>query len=402
MSKRLAVAGIVVLTAQPTYAQSSVTLYGLIDDGITYVNNVQTAGTAGRKKASQTYLASSILAGSRWGIRAVEDLGGGMRTIVVLESGWDMNTGRFQQGGDYMGRQVYIGLGNSVGTVTLGRQYDLLLDFNALTTSNPWGSGYTAHISDLDNLSGTYRVNNAIKFKTQPYHGVVFGFMYSLGGIAGDVTRNQQLAVGTTYVNGPFYGAMTYLAARNPNISVYGNTPSAGPATTNNIGATTLTGVQGNPAISGYASAHSKDIFAVGMNYKIGGGTLYANYSNVRFSGLGDTSAGPNPFGYQGTAVFNTAELDYSYYVTPAFMLGGGYVFTKGTGPNGNNAKYHQPQVTFDYFLSKRTDIYGALIYQKATGRDSTGQQAVASITAITPSTSDRQFAAHVAIRHTF
>ncbi|MEN2474802.1 porin [Burkholderia sp. GS2Y] len=402
MKKRIVAATLLALGVQQVYAQSSVTLYGLIDDGVNYINNVQTAGKSAHGKASLVFLSSGVLQGDRWGLRAIEDLGGGLQAIGVLESGWDLNTGAMQQGGAQFGRQAFIGLGSSVGTVTLGRQYDLLLDFISPTTSALWGGSYVAHISDIDNLNNTYRVNNALKFKSQPVGGVTIGAMYSLGGVAGDVTRNQLFGGGASYAFGSLYVGIGYMNARDPNVSVYGGNPSGGGAKVNNIGATTLAGVQGNPAVSGYASAHSKGILAIGGTYTIGTGKIIANYSNVRFKGLGDVSAGPNPLGYGGSATLNTAEVGYYQYVTPTLLLGGGYVFTKANNAGGNLAKYHQGQIGADYFLSKRTDLYATLVFQKASGTDSTGQQAVASINGVTPSSSDCQMLVRLGIRHKF
>jgi predicted porin len=66
------------------------------------------------------------------------------------------------------------------------------------------------------------------------------------------------------------------------------------------------------------------------------------------------------------------------------------------------SATYNQGSIGVDYFLSKRTDVYATGTYQKATGTDSTGKAAVASINGVTPSTSDRQAVIRVAIRHKF
>jgi predicted porin len=91
----------------PVFAQSSVTLYGLLDEGINYVNNVQTAQAGapnGRTGASQFAMTSGVMQASRWGLRGTEDLGGGYKAIFVIENGFDVGTGRFQQGGTFFGR----------------------------------------------------------------------------------------------------------------------------------------------------------------------------------------------------------------------------------------------------------------------------------------------------------
>lgn len=105
-----------------SYAQSSVTLYGIIDVGLVFNNN------AGGQK--QYFMSSGNIQGSRWGLRGTEDLGGGLSALFVLENGFSVNNGRLAQGGDEFGRQAYVGLSStSIGTLTLGRQYDSIVDF---------------------------------------------------------------------------------------------------------------------------------------------------------------------------------------------------------------------------------------------------------------------------------
>jgi predicted porin len=260
-----------------------------------------------------------------------------------------------------------------------------------------------AHPGDVDNFNNANRVNNTVKYTSATYGGFRLGGMYSLGGVAGDTTRNQLWSVGATYTDAALSLGVGYLNARNRNLSFFGTTGSAGGATTNNLGATTLTGVQGNPVISGYASAHSEEIFGAGAAYTIGGATLGATYSNIRFSNLGDTQSGPNPFGYRGAAVFNDAEVNFKYFFTPVLQAAVAYNFLKNNGTDRSaSAKYHQVDLGVDYFLSKRTDVYLLGILQKATGHDSTGQIAVASVNTLTPSNTDKIAVVRVGIRHKF
>jgi predicted porin len=113
--------------------------------------------------------------------------------------------------------------------------------------------------------------------------------------------------------------------------------------------------------------------------------------------------AGPNPFGYHGTAVFNTATATVSYATTPAFLIGGGYTYTRGGGAGGNgSATYNQGIVSLQYFFSKRTEVYLYGVYQTASGTDSLGQPAVANIDLMTPSSTNHQFVGRVGIVQRF
>src|SRR5471030_706016 len=73
-------------------AQSSVTLYGIVDGGVLYSNNIGGQTLYGTS--------SSNLQGSRWGLRGTEDLGGGLKVRFVLENGFNIFSGRLGQGGD--------------------------------------------------------------------------------------------------------------------------------------------------------------------------------------------------------------------------------------------------------------------------------------------------------------
>ncbi|MFM0517389.1 MULTISPECIES: porin [Caballeronia] len=374
-------------------AQSSVLLYGIVDEGFQFNNN------AGGKR--QYYLASGELNGSRWGLRGSEDLGGGLKAIFVLENGFDVNTGRLGQGGLEFGRQAYVGVSGGVGTVTLGRQYDSVVDYvGPLEAGDQWAGYLGAHPADNDNFNNTNRVNNAIKFTSPTLGGFNFGGMYSLGGVAGDATRNQIWSLGGGYTNGPLILGAAYLNVRNPNVSFYGSGGTVAPATAGVPGSN----LGNSPVISGYASAHMLQVIGAGASYTFGAATIGATYSNTKFKGLGDTTSGPAPLtGIAGTATLNNAEVNFRYQLTPALLLGAAYVFTKSSGVDGaSGARYHQGALGVDYFLSKRTDVYMVGVYQKANGTDSTGNPAVASISQITPSSTDRQAALRFAIRHKF
>jgi predicted porin len=367
-------------------AQSSVTLYGLIDESFEAVSNVKTA--PGEGKALYQLDATSGLQGSRWGLRGTEDLGAGLKAIFVLENGFEINTGKLNQGGAEFGRQAFVGLSSTgYGSITLGRQYDTLVDLvSPFGAAEQWASHRGSHPGDLDNLNNSVRTNNSIKYSSANYGGLVFGGLYSFGGQPGSISRNQVFSLAAAYSNGPVAVGVGYLNVRNPNNSFFGDNPSGGGVTVNNMSAST------NPVFSGYASAHTYQVIATGGSYTFGAATVGATYSNIKFMNLGDTAtSGPNPLGYAGNATFNNAEVSGKFQLTPALLLGVAYDYTRGSGVSSSlatvhdsGARYHQFALGADYFLSTRTDVYILGVYQKATGVDSTGQVAVASITSVT------------------
>ncbi|MGO4332280.1 porin [Cupriavidus sp. 2TAF22] len=153
-------------------AQSSVTLYGVVDTGIEYVNNV---GAAKDNLFRMTTLTGTVP--SRWGIRGTEDLGGGLKSLFVLESGFAPDSGSANQGGRLFGRQALVGLSGQWGQVALGRQYTMLfwatLDPDILGP-NVFGSG------SLDSYLPNTRADNAVSYKGT-FGGFTVGATYSFG-----------------------------------------------------------------------------------------------------------------------------------------------------------------------------------------------------------------------------
>jgi len=243
MKKTLIVAAVAASFATAANAQSSVTLYGLIDAGFTYVNNEAAPNTA-KGSAAAFRLSSGNLNGSRWGLRGTEDLGGGMKAIFTLESGFSMGNGQALQGqngsasGTEFGRQAFAGISTAqFGTVTLGRQYDSVVDYLApLTANGSWGGTYFSHPFDNDNTQNSFRVNNSVKYQSANYSGLTFGGLYGFSNQAGGFANNRAYSAGAQYANGPLKVAAAYLQLQNPSSSTAG-----GAMTDNGAAATTLT-----------------------------------------------------------------------------------------------------------------------------------------------------------------
>jgi predicted porin len=385
MKTRLVLLASVASISGLAHAQSSVTLYGLIDVGVVYANN-----TGGH---SVWQMSSGNINGSRWGLRGTEDLGGGLGALFVLESGYSLNNGRLGQGGDLFGRQAYVGFtSQSVGSLTVGRQYDSITDYpGPFEAANQWSPYFGAHPGDLDNVNGTNRINNSIKFKSISYGGFSFGGLYSLGGVAGQPGRNQIWSVGAAYNRGPIALGVGYLNVRDPNFSLYGNNASS---------STTASNVT-NRIFSGYASASTQQVFAAGGSYTFGGATVGAIYSNTEFRNVGSEAGVATPAAnVGGTARFNNAELNFKYQFTPSWIVGAAYDYTKSYGIH--DATYQQGVLGTVYLLSKRTDVYADVMYQHAFGTDSTGESAVANLNGLTASTTPNQVLGIVGMRHRF
>jgi predicted porin len=372
--------------ASAAHAQSSVTLYGVIDDSITYVHNA-----SGNKNLWALGNSSGgDLAGTRWGLKGQEDLGGGLAAIFQLENGFNPQNGTLGQSGRLFGRQAFVGVtSQTYGTLTLGRQYDPVVDMvQAITADNYFGSAF-ATPGDVDNYDNSSRTNNAIKYVSPTYAGFQFEGLYALGGVAGSTGSGQTWSLAAAYNNGPVALAAGYFRANNT------NTVGANGLRTGWSASATSDGTFDGPINSGYATAKSIGIARVAAQYTVGAFTLGASYSNAQYK-----SDALSTFG--STEKYNVGQGFLNYQATAALLLGVGYSYTKASG--NTSATYHQASLGADYSLSKRTDVYLVGAYQHASGTvgDGSGTAAQASIGSYGYNGTSSQELVALGLRHKF
>lgn len=327
-------------------AQSTVTLYGAVDNAIAYVNN--------QKGHSNVYFRQGNLAASKWGLTGTEDLGGGLAAIFDLQAGFDPNNGAASTSGLIFNRQAYVGLrSNTYGQVTMGRQYTPYLLFVGPLASSWALTGATgAHPGDIDGLDTTIRINNALTYNSPVIAGLQASVMYALGGFAGSTSKGQTFSAALRYTNGPVGLAAGYLRMDNAGTNT---TAAFDPASTASFGVSALN--------QGYVTARSVRHAAAAGTYTFGNLMVGLNYSNVRYL-PGSHSI------FADTAVFNTYGAIGTYRFTPAFDVAAGYSYTLASKANGidSAARYQQVSLKEAYHLSKRTTLYAIQAYQHASG----------------------------------
>lgn len=202
MKKSLIALAALAAVAGTASAQSSVTLYGVVDLGIE-----RTSLSPG---ASVTRVSSGIQSGSRLGFKGTEDLGGGLSASFQLENGFDASTGAPGQGGLLFGRQSWVGLNGGFGSLKLGRQYVPL--FIAQDTIDPLGTGITGDGSGMSAVFRSYgvRMNNTLNYSTPNMGGFTGEFAYGLGEVAGSASIGSQYGMSGTYAGGPFTAVAAY------------------------------------------------------------------------------------------------------------------------------------------------------------------------------------------------
>ncbi|MGU7781992.1 porin [Burkholderia sp. PU8-34] len=380
MKKMRVVAGGLVLVSSLVHAENSVTLYGIIDEGFNYTTN-----TGGKHSYE---MQSGYAAGSRWGLKGQEDLGGGLAAIFTLENGFDVNSGQLMQGGRMFGRQAFVGVqSDKLGSLTFGRQYDSVVDYLAPLTANGWYSGYLfSHPYDNDNTDNSFRVNNAIKYSSPNLDGLTFGGLYGFSNGAGAFSDNRLYSFGAAYTHGPFSIGAAYMDI-------------------NHVGGNALGAVAANDA--SFYAGHQR-VYGAGLSYAIGSATLGFAYSDTLLENpAGNAYVGGS---FSGTGAdslrFDNFEFNVKYDFTPAFFVQAMYTYTLGkySASSGTvRPKWHQAGLMFDYAISKRTDVYLQGQFQQVAGGETGTFLDDAFITGASgASSNNRQFIARAAIRHTF
>lgn len=343
------------------HAQSSVTLYGVLDEALQFVHN------ANPHNDNLWTLSGGNLHSNRWGIKGAEDLGGGLSAIFQLEAGFNINNGAstsYHTGTKLFGEQAWVGLSdNRFGTLTFGRQYDPVVDLvQPLTADNFFGSTF-ATPGDVDNNDNSSRTNSAVKYASPVLDGFQFEAMYAFGGVAGSTGSGQTWSAAATYGTGPFSVAAGYIRMDNAStLAGRGFTASTAgaPGTPPGWGAGVTSDATFISIVNiAYASAKSVGIGSIAAQYVTGPFTFNARYSNAQYKPDGFSA-------FASTERFNVAAGYVGYQVTPVALLGLGYTYTHGAGDT--SATYNQVSLGADYSLSKRTDVYLIGAYQHANG----------------------------------
>ena len=366
--KKILAAGLLVAPFTVAMAQSSVTLYGIVDAAVRRTNNEGPAGNIGM---SQTQMIGGGMSQSRWGINVTEDMGDGLKAIANLENRFTPDDGA-QGVGQPLFAQSWVGLQGSLGRLTVGRQYNVLFDVVTSTYASFPYSPYMEAFKPEIGMSMGSRSNNMLKYTAEygPFRG---SLQYSMDeGNTVDVLGANAAAAGA------FKTAGGYLRYSADGIS-------AGAGYLN----TTLPGGTKVDAWTVGTSYRSGPLY-VNLGYAVNerkGGAYALNTGSIVDSGVlgafwsGSSNGGFLP-GAPATGAANIANLrDHAnkrdmfkvgigYQITPAINLGGHYYNAKqsGSASGAFNGRAHFYVAVVDYAFSKRTDAYFGVDRTRVTG----------------------------------
>lgn len=319
------------ITGSPVdvYAQSSVTLYGLVDAGILYVN--RTFDPAKRQAGGSTVsMIDGGTVGSFWGISGQEDLGGGTSAIFKLESGFSINNGAlWNSNGNFFGRQAYVGLTGNFGTLKVGEQMSpfVLSIINVEPRNGSYfGGDAPLYVGQLF-VTGVY-VSNAVSYTSPEVAGLQGSAMIALGGTPGDFQAGLQYSARLRY--------------NWSNLSV-----DAALFSGNSGGTAASTPLKSTVPFVGRS---------IGATYTWGSALFSAIYEVFKVEGSFDD---------------HVYGVGAQYFIRPDLVVNTGFWYARD-GNNGSNNSLMAAAGLTDY-LSKRTSLYTEVAYVKNRGLMHTG-----------------------------
>lgn len=306
MKVRLTAAAALAALACSAQAQSSVTVFGLVDTSVRSVSN-------GGVRVNQ--LAEGGLAGSRLGFRSEEDLGGGLRAGAWLEAALNPDTGTIHASGKFWHRRSTVSLSGPWGELRAGRDVSPtfwnLVYFDAFGTSGV-GSALNL-VTNLGSGANTQvRTDNAVGYFLPPNLGGFYGqIMWAPGeGVAG----NQYAG-----------GRLGYQSAALDVVAGYSTTKTA--------------------------TADSFKVLNAGASYDLKAVRLFALTNIVKFGAKKQTAV---ELGL--TVPVGVGLLRASYHRADA----------SGAGTDANDARMYA--LGYVHNLSKRTALYGTLAQVRNSG----------------------------------
>ena len=331
--KKIATLAVLAAVAGGAYAQSSVTLFGIVDEAARYTKNGD---------YSQKALVSGGLNTSRIGLRGVEDLGSGLKAGFWLESGLNADSGTNSDTTRFWNRRSTVSLLGSFGEVRLGR--DFTPTYTGYTDYDVFGDNGVAASSKFDismgvsrdgqvtpgqyTNSGETRADNQIQYFTPTGLG---GFYGRASVASGEGTAGKKYVGGRVgYGAGPLdvsvsYGQFTVAPA-------FGDDKFK----TADVGASYDFGVV---KLSGYYT-QSKFVnqkiatYSLGATAPIGLGLIRAAYTHANQTGTAAVSASGTVAGVTSVDANDASQfaLGYIYNLSKrtAVYTTGAYIKNKG------------------------------------------------------------------------
>jgi predicted porin len=302
MKKSLLALALMSTFSAAALAQSSVTVYGVVDLGVAYKD--AGAGTL-------TSLDSGLNSTSRLGFKGSEVLTSGLNANFNLEMGLKSDTGAADA--DLFARGAWVGLsGKDFGAVNLGRHKSLTYIYGAAI--DPFMDGLLGKTDLLFKINNVR--SNSVTYISNSFSGFSLAAQYGFGEVAGNNSKNSVTSVAGAYSNGPLVANIVWDQAKDAN----GNTA-----------------IGGEKLLAGVSYDLGKDFFGVKLN---------AMFQEIKGS----------------TSLINLKETKEEQYMFGGSVKNGASTFiasyTSTDVKTAANANTTRVALGYTYDLSKRTNLY--------------------------------------------
>jgi predicted porin len=350
---------ILALSGAAAHAQTSVSIYGIVDAGFVH----ESGGAAG----SLNKITSGVGSASRIGFRGTEDLGGGTSVLFTLENGHRLDTGEVDAAGTIFNRQAFVGIKGKAGMLTVGRQYTPWHQALA-QVGDPFSTGYAGGSKNVfPDFGANVRTSNTVMY-TAP---VVSGFTAELAYAAGEQIRSKagrNIGASVGYAKGPLNVRVAY----NHKNSDVAAAPGVTPVTRGN---------------------GSNKLIAANYDFKV----VKTYFALSIDKGFGSAPLGNNSNPYGGTAP--TASTDGNEILLGAVVPAGPGNVIATVMRKDDRTRFNQDARSFGigylYSLSKRTTLY--TVYGFTDNENGAGYTVANNTEA---GSGDRAF--NLGVRHTF
>ena len=430
MKKSLLAVAAIGAFASAAQAQSSVTVYGILDVG--YIGSNTKEGVNGTAKMQKSAFGQSAEQTSRLGFKGTEDLGGGASAFFTVELGLTPQNSELSggtaadstqrttnaSGSAVDNRQSFVGLKkNGIGQFAFGRQYTPVFNTGAATSPGQYNnvqgdvvyaggtSVYSAATSGNSNGIGfTNRASNALTAQSDRFAGFQVGGMYAMNnqnntetaapGTTGTATGGGNTNWNGWGLNGSFTWQKLYVGVAYQSFKTQYSTGVFAPATTanlNSVGVTTGQAIPAGTAALFPASQISDKQTLAGATYDFGILKAYAQWVGRKVQNDYNNAAAGAASTAGEQLNRNAQQIGVRSYITPTIeswaSIGTGKIKASANAATLNFVGW---QLGSNYYLSKRTNLYA--IY---------GQSNTSSSSGVAGSNSGAQQYA-LGVRHTF
>jgi predicted porin len=300
-------------------AQSNITVYGVVDGAVRTANHANADGDRLNEASN------GVLSESRLGFKGSEDLGNGTRAIFQLETGFSISDGETSDNRDgrrLFGRTAMVGVSNDTyGTLTFGRQNTLGYDFGIST--DVYGVAHDLSIAGYQAVLTGYRWDNSVKYVNN-FGGMNVGAQVSSGNTIGSTSTDSAYAVNVGYRMNALNVQALYQQANDTREGLLGN-------------------VRGE----------KQKLAALGSTYDFGKTQVFGQYFHNKYN--------------VSDQVNKIAVLGASHEVAPKVTLKGSVTYDKQNNFNEGHRNTYSAVVAYN--LSKRTDLYAEVDYNKFSGQ---------------------------------